>query len=119
MPSEQAVLRRWLIDIRHHVILAQSFVAGTDYAVFKDDLLRLYAVIRCLEIISEASRCLPEAMKTRNPAIAWRAMAAAGNVYRHDYEDIAASAVWRTLTYDAPRLLEVVERELANLEQSQ
>ena len=112
MPSESGALRRWLIDIRH-------FVSGVDYDEFKDDLMRLYAVIRCLEIISEASRRLPRALKARHSAIAWHAMAAAGNVYRHDYEDVAASAVWRTLKNDAPQLLEVVERELAGLDQGQ
>jgi uncharacterized protein with HEPN domain len=29
-------------------------------------------------------------MKARHPAIGWKQMAAAGNVYRHDYEDVAA-----------------------------
>jgi uncharacterized protein with HEPN domain len=28
-------------------------------------------------------------MKRRHPSIAWKDMAGAGNVYRHDYEDVA------------------------------
>jgi len=39
-------------------------------------------------------------------------MAAAGNIYRHEYEDVAADAVWRTLTRDIPLLRSVVELEL-------
>src|SRR5215207_4329882 len=54
----------------------------------------IYAVTRCLEIISEASRRLPEELKARHPSIAWKQMAGAGNVYRHDYEDVAARYVW-------------------------
>ena len=46
----------------------------------KDDNLRLYAVTRCLEIISEASRRLPQELKARHPSIEWREMAAAGNI---------------------------------------
>jgi hypothetical protein len=53
-------------------------------------------VTRCLEIISEASRRLPEAMKARHPSIAWSDMAGAGNVYRHDYDDVAA---WHVCTH--------------------
>ena len=64
------------------------------YEVFRDDLRTTYAVIRCLEIISEASRRLPDDLKARHPAIALKNMAAAGNIYRHDYEDVAASFVW-------------------------
>ena len=57
MPSEHEATRRWLTDIRHRIVMAEGFAAGTIYATFKDDTHRLYAVIRCLEIISEASWC--------------------------------------------------------------
>jgi uncharacterized protein with HEPN domain len=70
--------------------------------------LRRYAVTRCLEIISEASRRLPDELKARHPAIAWRDMAAAGNIYRHEYEDVAARRVWLTLTMSLPLLQEAV-----------
>jgi uncharacterized protein with HEPN domain len=49
--------------------------------------MRLYALTRCLEIISEASRRLSDEQKARHPEIAWREMAGAGNMYRHDYRD--------------------------------
>jgi uncharacterized protein with HEPN domain len=55
-------------------------------------------VTRRLEIISEASRRLPDALKERHPAIQRKNMAAAENIYRHDYEDVAAREVWDTLT---------------------
>jgi uncharacterized protein with HEPN domain len=115
MPSEREATRRWLSDIRHHIVMAEGFAAGMTYATFKDDNLRLYAVTRCLEIISEASRRLPEALKERHPAIQWRNMAAAGNIYRHDYEDVAAREVWDTLTLHLPPLRAVVEAELVAL----
>lgn len=112
MPSDPGALRRWLTDIQHHIHKAQEFVSGMSYEAFKDDDLRLYAVTRCLEIISEASRRLPDELKGRYPSIAWRDMAAAGNIYRHEYEDVAARRVWQTLTVSLPELLEVVEREM-------
>ena len=42
-------------------------------------------------------------------------MAGAGNVYRHDYEDVAARYVWKTANESLPPLREVVEAELALL----
>jgi uncharacterized protein with HEPN domain len=93
MPSEQEATGRWLKDIRHHIAMAEGFVSGINYEAFKDDNLRLYAVIRCLEIISEASRRLPPELKARHSSIDWRQMAAAGNIYRHEYEDVAARRV--------------------------
>src|SRR3954471_12983638 len=114
MPSDVDALRRWLTDIQHHIAMAEGFVAGMHYDAFKDDNLHLYAVTRCLEIISEASRRLPDGLKARHPSIAWREMAAAGNIYRHEYEDVAARRVWHTLTHDLPALRAVIVQELAN-----
>jgi len=80
-------------DIEHHIVLAAQFVAGLDFQTFRDDLRTVYAVTRCLKIVSEASRRLPSKLKGRHPGIAWKDMAGAGNVYRHDYEDVAAKLV--------------------------
>jgi len=113
MPSDAAATA--LRDIEHHIALATQFVAGLDYDAFQNDIRTVFAVTRCLEIISEASRRLPAEMKTRYPAIAWKNMAAAGNVYRHDYEDVAAKLVWDTVQLALPPLRDVVAREIAAL----
>ena len=111
MPSDHS--DRILRDILHHIDLAERFAEGFDRDTFKADLRAVYAVTRCLEIISEASRRLPDDLKARHPMIAWRQMAAAGNVYRHDYEDVAAQLVWDTVERALPPLREVIEREIA------
>src|ERR1700752_197554 len=101
-----------LRDIAYHIDLAVHFAAGFDYESFRDNLRTVYAVTRCLEIISEASRRLPDELKTRHPAIAWKDMAGAGNIYRHDYEDVAAQHVWDTIRIDLLPLRSVIEHEL-------
>jgi uncharacterized protein with HEPN domain len=113
MPSDPDSVRRWLNDIRHHIAMAQTFMEGISYDALRDDLRTTYAVTRCLEIISEASRRLPDELKARHPSIAWKNMAGAGNVYRHDYEDVAVSLVWVVLQDHLPSLHIVVEQELA------
>jgi uncharacterized protein with HEPN domain len=118
MRSEDAETHRWLQDIHYHIDMALSFVEGLDSASFQNDLRTVYAVTRCLEIISEASRRLPAVLKERHPSIAWKDMAGAGNVYRHDYEDVAARFVWITVQRDLPLLLTVVRQELGDPHQS-
>ena len=110
MPSERTAGA--LRDILHHINLAKQFVSGYDRDGFKADLRTVYAATRCLEIISEASRRLPDELKSRHPSIAWRQMAAAGNVYRHDYEDVAAQFVWDTVQQALPPLKAAIEEEL-------
>ena len=105
-----------LRDILHHIELAANFSAGFDRARFIRDIKTVYAVTRCLEIISEASRRLPNDLKARHPAIGWKQMAGAGNVYRHDYEDVAAEFVWETVERALPPLRLVIEAELSRSE---
>ena len=102
-----------LRDMERHIGLATEFVAGFGYEAFQDDTRTVYAVTRCLEIISEASRRLPDEFKARHPTIRWKEMAGAGNVYRHNYEDVAASYVWTTVQNHLPPLRAVIQHELA------
>jgi uncharacterized protein with HEPN domain len=114
MPSDpESAVRRWLNDILHNIDLAESFMASLDYDAFHQDRLRVYGVTRCLEIISEASRRLPDDMKARHPSIEWKEMAAAGNIYRHEYEEVAERRVWNTVRVALPPLRAAVESELA------
>ena len=45
-------------------------------------------------------------------------MAGAGNVYRHDYEDVAASFVWATVQNHLPPLHVVIAHKLSRHEES-
>ena len=110
MPSKPADTA--LRDILHHIDLAAKFSAGFDRASFKQDIKTVYAVTRCLEVISEASRRLPDDVKAQHPAIGWKQMAGAGNVYRRDYEDVAAEFVWETVERALPPLRAAIEVEL-------
>jgi uncharacterized protein with HEPN domain len=114
MRSDPASTRRWLNDIRSQIDLVQRFLGDLDHEAFRDDQLRFYAVTRCLEIISEASRRLPED-KARHPSILWKDMAGAGNVYRHGCENVEAYDAWITIQDHLPALRTVVDAELAAL----
>ena len=115
MPSKSSNPKAYLFHIRDNIILAESFIDGFDYERFRDNLLVFYAVTRALEIISEASRRLPAAMKERHPEIPWADVTGAGSVYRHDYEDVRQRRVWVTVKKDLPRLKGAVEHELLQL----
>lgn len=114
MPSDRT--RIALADIRDNVRLAQGFVAGLSEAEFEADRRTFYAVTRCLEIISEACRRLSPALRDRHAELPWRAIMGVGNVYRHDYDNVAEDQVWRTVHHSLPQLLTVVESEIASLD---
>ncbi|MEZ5890230.1 MAG: HepT-like ribonuclease domain-containing protein [Xanthobacteraceae bacterium] len=107
-----------LIDILRNIDLARSFVEGFTLAEFRKDIRTVYAATRCLEVISEASRRLPKDMKLRHQDIPWSDIAGAGNIYRHDYEDVLEEIIWHTIHNALGPLRAAVEGELATLDKS-
>ena len=101
-----------LRDMLHHIDMAGRFAQGRTFEGLRDDPMPIYAITRCLEIISEASRRLSDELKARHPQMPWREMARAGNFYRHNYEDVLPRRVWKTLHEDLPPLRMVIEQEL-------
>ena len=110
MPSER--IQDYLLHILREIELAQRFVGELTEEQFSRDDMRLRAVIRCLEVISEASRRLPPELKARHPDIPWQNIAGSGNIYRHDYEQVQGWRVWETVMTMAP-LRTAIEYELA------
>ena len=102
-----------LEDIRDNIARAMRFVHGLDLAGFVADDKSFYAVTRCLEIISEASRDLSPAFKARFPEIPRKQVAGSGNIYRHNYENVQEQRVWATIHDALPPLRAVVDAELA------
>ena len=102
----------FLTDIADNISLARKFVSDLSFADFEADPKTVYAVTRCLEIISEASRRLSDDFKAGHSEIDWKQVAGAGNVYRHGYQVVRADILWRTVQGFLPPLLEVVDRAL-------
>lgn len=79
------------------------------------DRKTLYAVVRALEIISEATRKIPDELKDLYEQIDWVAVAAAGNIYRHEYEAVDEAIIWYTIKIGLEPLREFAEHELQRL----
>ena len=87
-----------LDGIRLNIEAIRTFLKDQDAASLKGDLMRLYATTQALEIISEATRRLPDDLTSRRPEIDWRAVRDAGNLYRHNYSRVVASRIWQRRT---------------------
>ena len=114
MPSKNPAQR--LRDIIDNIDAIEAFTAQLDFPAFRADRKTVYAVVRALEIVSEASRRLPEELTDRYPEIDWVAIAAAGNVYRHEYEAVDEALIWHTVHHDLASLRRVATAEFDGLE---
>lgn len=120
MPSPSSKpIHRSLIGIAENIDLAKQFVAGFDVASFAADVRTVYAVTRCLEIISEAVRRLPTELTTRHPNVPWEKIRAAGNIYRHEYDNVSPAILWNTVDMALDELGKAVEAELRTFSSKQ
>ena len=55
------------------------------------------AVIRCLEVIGEATKKLPASLKDRYPKVPWKQMAGMRNKLVHEYFGVDKQMVWQVV----------------------
>lgn len=84
--------------------------AGYNFERFRRDRRVRQLVERNLEIISEASRRLPQPLKDAEGQIPWRAIAGIGNVIRHDHHDTYPTVLWETCAKDLQPLKSALSR---------
>ena len=72
-------------------------------------------VERNLEIISEASRRIPDRLKATEPDVPWQEIAGIGNVLRHDYGVVRPDILWGVRTNRLAALKAAVQRIRAHL----
>jgi uncharacterized protein with HEPN domain len=105
-----------LTDIVEAIALIRRDMTGVTLDAFQPDIRKRWLIERGIEIVSEASRHLPDELKARHPHIPWRKVAGIGNVLRHSYEDIAAPVIWAPVRNDLPPLEKVCREELATVQ---
>ena len=91
-------------DILETITDIRGLLRGRELADVERDRVVRDAFERFLEIISEASRHLPEAMKGRHPDIPWRQIADLGNHLRHAYHRSDAEILWNVYLHDLDAL---------------
>lgn len=92
-----------------------SAIAGDDIETVMADWTRHRAVERGFEIISEASRHIPQELKWSEPATRWDKIAGLGNVLRHDYADVSLPLLFRVAEDEFPALEAALRRMLDRL----
>lgn len=74
------------------------------------------AVERAVQIISEAAKELPAAVRDGEPDVPWQDIIRIGNILRHEYYRIKEDVLIDILQTDLPRLRPAVVRLLASMQ---
>lgn len=104
--------RDHLQDIFSAARKALDFVQGMAYEDFLRDDKTVYAVVRALEIVGEATKKIPPEVRDLHPEVPWRSMAGVRDKLIHDYVSVDLEVVWRTVAEDLPPLLPMIHRVL-------
>jgi uncharacterized protein with HEPN domain len=107
-PSVEDRLR----DIFDTIVEIEAMLAGLSLEQFSTDTMRRMATERCLEILCEAARRLPDEAKQRAPHIDWRKMNDFANLLRHAYHATKVDSVWDIIWNHLPPLKAFVESQI-------
>lgn len=100
--------RNWKMrfdDILECISRIQRYIEGMTFDEFEEDDKTVDSVLRNLEIIGEASRHIPRALKEKYPSLPWMEMYTMRNIVIHEYHGVNLSIIWQTITEDLPPLI--------------
>ncbi len=106
--------RDWKVlvaDMIEHAGYARFHVKDMDRDTFCVDLKSVHAVTRCVEIIGEAARHVPDDVRQHAPDIPWAQIVGTRHVLAHHYGRVDPVLLWNLVT----ARLEPLERELQAL----
>jgi uncharacterized protein with HEPN domain len=109
----------YLWDILQNMQDAEEFIQGLSYDQFASDKKTFNAVVRCIEVIGEATKHVPDGIRSKYPAVPWKEMAGMRDKVIHFYFGVDREAVWLAVKERIPALKPVIRQILQDLETRQ
>ena len=105
----------YIEDILNAMDKASAFIKGISFEDFKSDEKTIFAVVRAIEIIGEATKQVPESARQKYPEIPWKDMAGMRDVLIHNYISVEVETVWLTANETIPRIRPMIEKMTKDL----
>ena len=102
-------------DIIDAINSITAYTKGLTYEQFVSDRKTVDAVIRNFEIIGEATKHIPLAVRREYPKVPWRDMAGMSDKLIHGYFWVQLDVVWKTIKERLPVVQPLVVEALAEM----
>jgi len=99
----------FLNDILEYASQGLNFIVGMSFEDFYSDTKTKYAVFRALEVIGEASKHIPSAIKKKYPNIDWKRISGMRDKLIHEYTGIDYQIVWETINDNIPIVIQDIK----------
>ena len=100
----------YLADIKESIGCIEEYMKNISEENFKKNKLLQDAVIRRFEIIGEASRNIPRALKEKNKHVPWFDMSQFRDLMTHNYFEITLNRVWTATKKNIPKIKEALNK---------
>jgi len=110
--SAERIYADYVEDILDAMEKVAQFIEGMTFDQFAEDDKTVFAVIRALEIIGEATKHVPQPVRASYREVPWQEMAGMRDKLIHDYLGVNLVVVWKTAFEDLPNLEPVIRRIL-------
>src|SRR5438309_9093792 len=98
-----------IYDMLEAIDRVEQLATGRNLSDFEASWQLRWLVQRAIEIISEASRAIPDDLTNTQPDIPWRKIRGIDNVLRHDYEGLSDRILWNVVLDEPPRLKAAIQ----------
>lgn len=103
-------IKDYLNDIMEMIADIRNFTKGMSYEDMDNDRKTLFAVIRCLEVLGEAVKKIPENIRNEYPKIPWQEIAGMRDKLIHEYFGVDIETIWDTIQDDLSPLQEAIDK---------
>ena len=113
---ERARDRGRLYDIVDYADKALEMIEGQSFETFVNNIAVYFAVMKCVEIVGEATYMLTKDFKSEHPDIPWSLIQGLRHILVHGYEQIDKRTLYDTTLNDLPLYRDQAKSFLDNMD---